>query len=45
MSFPIMVLPLTFNDEKHVTALFNVVVPDTCNNDEDVTIPIPTFPS
>ncbi len=26
-----IILPTTFNDDKHVAALFNVVVPDTFN--------------
>jgi hypothetical protein len=31
-----VVIPDTFNDDKHVAALFNVVVPDTFNVDMNV---------
>jgi hypothetical protein len=29
-------LPAAFDDDKHVAASFNVVVPDTCNDDKNV---------
>ena len=32
-------IPPTFNDDKHVVALFNVVVPDTFNDDKCVDAP------
>ena len=33
--FPV-ITPVTFNDDKHVVALFNVVVPETFNDDINV---------
>ena len=39
-----IILPITFNVELHVVALFKIVFPDTYKAVDGVVVPIPTLP-